>query len=52
MTKTGMKVLRRIQYKDQIGIESFTKDPIQGPDSYREFYEGPNTRTRFVSRVL
>jgi hypothetical protein len=32
-----MKVLRRTQYKDQIGIESFKKDPIQGPDWYESF---------------
>jgi hypothetical protein len=43
-----MKVLRRTQYKEQIGIESFMKDPIQGPDWYGEFDEGPNTRTRLV----
>jgi hypothetical protein len=32
-----MKVLKRTPGKDQTGIESFKKDPIQGPDWYESF---------------
>jgi hypothetical protein len=41
-----MKILKRTPYKHQNCIESFKKDPIQGPDWYPEFYKGPNTRTK------